>query len=157
MSGQTYSTQIRIPTPQELAMRAATAARDQELAGATGFAGVQSLASLAQLRGHTLRFVTATAGQIGRPIAGTVCDLGPAAAEVEMSIAGARVPVRVQVDPDRPDAATVSLDFSAAHGLSCADESRIAADFAALFAAAVSHTPDVGGGGAVSARTRSAR
>ena len=146
MSGQTYTTVIRIPTPQELAAQVANAARSQGTAGAQGFEGDQAVEALSRLRAGALRFVVDTIAPVARPISGTAGSRGATAAEVEVSVGRARVPVRVDVDPARPQEGRLTLAFAHAHGLTCAEEAQVAAQIAALFARAAVPTPDSGAG-----------
>lgn len=154
MSGQTYTTQIRIPTPQELAAQVAQAARNQGVASAQGVEGSESLAMTEQLRADALRFVVDTIAPIAQPITGTASTRGPGAAQVELSISGARVPVQIEVDAAEPQVGRLRLDFSNAHGLTCADEDRIAGAVTSLFAK-VSNTPDPSAGAVLPTPARS--
>lgn len=153
MSGQTYTTTIRIPTAQELAARVAADARAQGVASASAFPGQDAVQAVAQLRAEALRFVVETVAPLAKPLAGTVEQRGRTGAAVEMAVGGARVPVRVDVDPARPGAGRLTLAFDHAHGLACAEEARIAAELTALFACAAVQAPD---GGASAAADRSA-
>ena len=142
MSGQTYTTIIRIPTPQELAALVADAARGQGVSGAEGFEGSQAFTALTRLRASALRFVVDMMAPVATPITGTVSARGATTAEVEVAVGAARVPVRVDVDPADPEAGRLTLSFANAHGLSCIDEARVAAQIAALFARACVVAPD---------------
>ena len=146
MSGQTYTTTIRIPTPAELAAAAAAAAKTQGVASASGYSGKHMLSELAHPRARALRFVLDTVAPIAAPITGTMQALGSTGAQVEMNIGAARIPVRVDTDPCAPGHATLTLPFAHAHGLTCADEARLAAAVSALFACAALQTPDLNHG-----------
>ena len=150
MSGQTYTTIIRIPTPQELAAQVATAARAQGVASADGFGGQQFVQAVAQLRAQALQHVVATIATVAAPIAGTARGEGPTTAQVEIGLQGARVPMRVDVDPADPTHGRVTLSFADTHGPSCSQEARLAADVFALFAQATAANPDPSAGAAVS-------
>lgn len=136
MSGQTFSTRIRIPTPRELAAQAAEQAKQQDVAEGTGVTAIQPIANLPQPGLQALTVVLNATSRVTTRLPGTVRLIGDSSAEVEIAVGGARVPLRVDVDPDAKEKATVRLSFATAHGLSCADEARLMGEIATAMAAA---------------------
>jgi hypothetical protein len=136
MSGQTFTTIIRIPTALELAERAARESRDQGTASAGGFAGSQSLAGLNEIRNQAVRCLLAASAPLAVPVPGTITQAGDGGARLEVAIRGARAEVEVAVEPNSGKIARVALSFAHAHGLTCAEEAQAMADVAQLWAAA---------------------
>jgi hypothetical protein len=125
MSGQTYATAIRIPTPQERAERAALDAKNQSISQASGVVGLDAL----------MVVLDATSMVTVRQ-RGTVRPIGAHSASAEVMVHGAPAAVRVDVDDAKPDQATVRIDFARSQGLSCADEAKVAGEIAAAMARA---------------------
>jgi hypothetical protein len=133
MSGQTYETTIRIPTPHELAEQAAADAKAQ----GTAHADIRDIASGAANLPRAvqgLRAVLSATATLTRK-ASTLQAESNRAAEVEVTMGSARVPLSVTVDPSDSGRAKVQLRFARAHGLSCADEADLMSEVTALLAA----------------------
>lgn len=133
MSGQTYSTTIRLPSPEELAARlAARAIGDLRQASAEGF-DAQTEMSPAQRRVQTLRLVTQSIATVGRPVSGSIRSVGTRRTRAVVALDGMRVPLEVTTAPDG-ETATVTLSFADVQGVSCAKERRLFGQITAALA-----------------------
>lgn len=142
MSGQTFATTIRIPTPRELAAIVAAEAKTQGVA--TGSADVSAqklttagkLRTVGQLRTQTMRAALAAASPVAVAVPGSDRDCGESGAEVEVVVNGARVPLQIEVDPVGKQRAVVRMNFTDSFGLTCDGEAATAAEVVAYLAAA---------------------
>lgn len=159
MSGQTFTTTIRIPTPQELAAIVAEDARNRGIATGSSDTGAQQLTAVHELRDQLVLATLAAAAPVASVVPGTVRERGESGADVEVIVNGARIPMEIDIDPSDRGRATMRMDFAESYGLTCDGEAAATAEVVACLVSAGFNPdrPTAHGATAAAATGRAAR